>query len=72
MGRSWRSARRGPHGYYRMDELDLSPHLRAGQNVLAIEVAGYNVNSYDTLGPAVLPAGGSSRPRQRDPGGHGK
>lgn len=40
---------RGPHGYYRMDVLDLSRHLRAGQNVLAIEVAGYNVNTYNTL-----------------------
>jgi alpha-L-rhamnosidase len=40
---------RGPHGYYRVDELDLSRHVKAGQNVLAIEVAGYNVNSYDIL-----------------------
>ena len=40
---------RGPHGYYRVDVLDVSRHLRAGQNVLAVEVAGYNVNSYDTL-----------------------
>lgn len=40
---------RGPHGYFRMDELDLSPYLRDEQNVLAIEVAGYNVNSYDIL-----------------------
>jgi len=40
---------RGPHGYYRVDTLDLSRLVRAGQNVLAVEVAGYNVNSYDVL-----------------------
>ncbi|MHB0957032.1 MAG: alpha-L-rhamnosidase-related protein [Pirellulaceae bacterium] len=40
---------RGPHGYYRVDELDLSRHVKAGENVLAVEVAGYNVNSYDVL-----------------------
>ncbi len=40
---------RGPHGYYRVDEWDLAPFLRAGKNVIAIEVAGYNVNSYYTL-----------------------
>ncbi|MGD0011682.1 MAG: hypothetical protein ABSE93_24475 [Terriglobia bacterium] len=37
---------RGPHGYYRVDEWDLTPHLFAGQNWVALEVAGYNVNSY--------------------------
>ncbi len=40
---------RGPHGFYRVDALDVTPHVRVGPNVLAVEVAGYNVNSYDTL-----------------------
>ncbi len=40
---------RGPHGYYRVDEWDLSGKLAAGQNVVAIEVAGYNCNSYYLL-----------------------
>jgi len=39
---------RGPHGYCRIDEWPLGEHLRA-KNVLAIEVAGYNVNSYYLL-----------------------
>ena len=37
---------RGPHGFFRIDELDLRKLLRPGSNLLAIEVAGYNVNSY--------------------------
>jgi alpha-L-rhamnosidase len=37
---------RGPHGHHRVDEWDLSGRLRPGRNVLAVEVAGYNVNSY--------------------------
>lgn len=36
---------RGPHGYYRLDELPLSD-CRPGRNVIAIEAAGYNVNNY--------------------------
>jgi len=40
---------RGPHGYYRIDELDISSLLKRGKNIVAIEVAGYNVNSYYTL-----------------------
>lgn len=40
---------RGPHGYYRVDALDITDRLRPGRNRLAVEVAGYNVNSYDTL-----------------------
>ncbi|MGD0127242.1 MAG: hypothetical protein ABSF46_17925 [Terriglobia bacterium] len=40
---------RGPHGYYRVDEWDLAPALRSGRNSVAIEVAGYNVNSYYLL-----------------------
>jgi len=39
---------RGPHDYYRVDEWTLAD-LQAGENVLAVEVAGYNVNSYYLL-----------------------
>lgn len=37
---------RGPHGYDRVDEWPLKGHCKPGPNVVAIEVAGYNVNSY--------------------------
>jgi len=48
---------RGPHGHYRVDEWDLTGKLRAGDNVIAVEVAGYNVNSYYLLNePAFLQA----------------
>ena len=48
---------RGPHGYYRVDEWDISDWLRLGDNVVAFEVAGYNVNSYYLLDqPAFLQA----------------
>jgi alpha-L-rhamnosidase len=40
---------RGPHGFYRVDEWDLSNRLQPGPNVIAFEVAGYNVNSYYLL-----------------------
>ena len=40
---------RAGHGFYRLDELDLAPHLRAGGNEVAIEVAGYNANSFYLL-----------------------
>jgi len=40
---------RAGHGFYRLDELDLAPHLRAGRNEVVVEVAGYNVNSYYLL-----------------------
>ena len=40
---------RGPHGYFRMDEWDLTDKLQPGVNVVAFEVAGYNVNSYYLL-----------------------
>ena len=36
---------RGPHGWYRVDEIDLTAKLNPGANVIAFEVAGYNVNS---------------------------
>jgi len=48
---------RGPHGYYRVDEWDLSKHLISGKNLIAIEVAGYNINSYYLLNqPSFLQA----------------
>lgn len=40
---------RGPHGYYRVDEWDLSDRLKPGVNLVAVEVAGYNANSYALL-----------------------
>ena len=40
---------RGPHGWFRVDEIDLTDQLNPGTNLLAIEVAGYNVNSYYLL-----------------------
>ena len=40
---------RGPHGYYRVDEWSALPWHENGKNVVAIEVAGYNSNSYYVL-----------------------
>ena len=40
---------RGPHGFYRVDQLDLTGKLKPGKNLVAIEVAGYNSNSYSLL-----------------------
>ncbi len=40
---------RAGHGWYRVDEIDLTGRLRPGTNHLAIEVAGYNANSYYLL-----------------------
>lgn len=40
---------RAAHGYFRIDEYDLKPEVKKGENVIAVEVAGYNVNSYYTL-----------------------
>ncbi len=40
---------RGPHGHFRVDEWRLDGLLAPGENTIAIEVAGYNVNSYYTL-----------------------
>ena len=48
---------RGPHGFFRVDEWDLTDQLQPGANVVAFEVAGYNVNSYYLLDqPAFLQA----------------
>ncbi len=40
---------RGPHAYFRVDEWDLTARLVPGENLVAIEVAGYNVNSFYLL-----------------------
>ena len=40
---------RGPHGHFRLDVYDLSDRLEPGANRVAIEVAGYNANSYYLL-----------------------
>jgi len=40
---------RGPHGYYRVDEWPLNKELLKEENILAVEVAGYNINSYYLL-----------------------
>jgi len=40
---------RAAHGYFRVDEWDFSPFVGEGRVVVAIEVAGYNVNSYYLL-----------------------
>lgn len=40
---------RGPHGHYRVDVWSLDALLQPGENVIALEVAGYNCNSYYTL-----------------------
>ncbi len=40
---------RGPHGWFRVDEWELARFLRPGSNLLAVELAGYNINSYYLL-----------------------
>jgi alpha-L-rhamnosidase len=40
---------RAGHGHYRVDEWDLGKSMVTGTNVVAIEVAGYNVNSFYLL-----------------------
>lgn len=48
---------RGPHGYDRVDEWPLKEVCKPGPNVIAIEVAGYNANSYYHLNqPSYLQA----------------
>ncbi|MBQ9511201.1 MAG: hypothetical protein IJR55_05870 [Clostridia bacterium] len=37
------------HGFYRVDEIDISELLTNDENTLSITVAGYNVNSFYTL-----------------------
>lgn len=40
---------RTAHGYFRVDEYLLDESLTEAENVVKVEVLGYNVNSYDTL-----------------------
>ncbi|MBN2327607.1 MAG: hypothetical protein JXR73_10675 [Candidatus Omnitrophica bacterium] len=48
---------RGPHGYDRVDEWSVTGRVRPGVNYVAIEAAGYNVNSFYLLDqPAFLQA----------------
>lgn len=42
---SYGPARAGK-GHFRMDCIDITPYVKKGQNLVVIEVAGYNVNSY--------------------------
>ncbi len=37
---------RGPHGFHRVDEVNISDFLQKGENILAIEAIVYNVNGY--------------------------
>lgn len=37
------------HGFYRVDELPLGQYLQKEENIVAIRIAGYNVNSFATL-----------------------
>lgn len=39
----------GPHGFYRVDEWNLDQAMKAGHNIIAIEVVGYNINSFYRL-----------------------
>jgi alpha-L-rhamnosidase len=45
---AWGPAR-GPHSFFRLDSLPLGQLLAEGKNLLWVEVAGYNVNSYYVL-----------------------
>jgi len=48
---------RAAHGFFRVDEYDLGNSLKQGKNDLAIEVAGYNINTfYTTDQPSFLQA----------------
>lgn len=40
---------RTAHGFFRVDEYDLAPYLTKQSNRIAVRVAGYRVNSFDTL-----------------------
>jgi alpha-L-rhamnosidase len=48
---------RGPHDYFRFDTWDITPLLGEGGNLVCIEVASYNINSYYVLNqPSFLQA----------------
>ena len=40
---------RAGHGFYRVDEWNVTDKLQAGRNEIVIEVAGYNINSFYLL-----------------------
>jgi alpha-L-rhamnosidase len=40
---------RAAHDYFRVDEYNIDKQLRKGENIVAVEVAGYNINTYYTL-----------------------
>lgn len=40
---------RAGHGFFRIDQYDVTDRVIKGENTVAIEVAGYNVNSYYTI-----------------------
>ncbi len=40
---------RAAHGFFRVDEYDLTPYLTKPQNRICLRVAGYNVNSFSYL-----------------------
>jgi alpha-L-rhamnosidase len=40
---------RAAHGYFRVDKYNIGAHIRDGENILAIEVAGYNINTFYTI-----------------------
>ncbi len=40
---------RTAQGFFRVDSYDLSKSVKSGENIVAVEVAGYNVNTYYTL-----------------------
>ncbi len=66
---------RGPLDYHRVDEYEIAGLLQPGENVVAVDVAGYNVNSYYLFdqpaflqaevvaGPVTLAATGLEGPR---------
>ena len=37
---------RAGHGYYRVDEIDITPYLKNDENIIAICVDGYYVKNY--------------------------
>ena len=43
---------RTAHGFFRVDEIDLAPHLKGGENSIVIRVTGYNVDSFAYLDQA--------------------
>ena len=40
---------RAAHGFYRVDEYDITSFLKYGKNSVAFEVCGYNINSFEFL-----------------------